>query len=61
MPLMGGDQAAGKIRAINPNMKIIFATGYDKNTQDHLAGEMVVGKPFSIVELSHLIRQQLDS
>jgi len=60
MPLMGGDQAAVKIRAINPNIKIIFATGYDKNTQDHLAGEIVLSKPFSVVEMSQVIHQQLD-
>jgi len=61
MPVMGGDQASHKIRQMNPEMKIIFATGYDKNTQDHLEGEAVLSKPFSVVEMSQVIRQQLDN
>jgi len=28
--------------------------------QDHLDGEIVLGKPFSIVEMSRVIRQQFD-
>jgi len=36
-------------------LAIIFATGYDKNMQDHLDGEIVLGKPFSIVEMSHFM------
>jgi len=59
MPVMGGDQAANRIRKMNPNMKIIFATGYDKNTQDHLVDEVVLSKPFSVVEMSQVICQQL--
>jgi len=61
MPVMGGDQAANSIRKVRPDMKIIFATGYDKNTQDHLAKEVVISKPFSVIEMSRLIRQQLDN
>jgi len=61
MPVMGGDKAANKIREMNPTMKIIFATGYDKITQNHLAGETVLSKPFSVVDLSQVIRQQMDS
>jgi len=60
MPLMSGGKAAQLIRRISPQVNIIFATGYDKNTHTELAAEVVLGKPFSIVEMSHLIRQQLD-
>jgi len=61
MPIMGGDEAAKRIRRIKPDARIIFATGYDKNLQHHLIDEAVLRKPFSIVEMSQLIRQQLDA
>jgi len=59
MPVMTGDQAAKQIRQIKPDVKIIFATGYDKNLQSGMAQEIVLSKPFSIIEMSQLIRQQL--
>ena len=61
MPVMGGYEAAKEIRAIQPHAKIIFATGYDKNKQSKLGNEDVISKPFSISELSQLIRQKLDA
>jgi len=61
MPFMGGDQAAKNIRIINPEAKIIFVTGYDKNLLTDMAHETVLIKPFSIEEMSGLIRKQLDS
>jgi len=60
MPVLGGDEAAKQVRLMQPDAKIIFATGYDKNLQNHLDGKTVLSKPFSIVEMSQLIRQQLD-
>jgi len=60
MPIMGGDKAAQSIRRINPEVKIIFSTGYDKNLQSGMEHETVLNKPFSIIEMSHLIRRQLD-
>ncbi len=60
MPVMGGDKAAQHIRRINPHMKIIFSTGYDKNIQTDMINETVLSKPFSIIEMSHLVRQKLD-
>jgi PAS domain S-box-containing protein len=59
MPVMGGDKAAEYIRRIRPEIKIIFSTGYDKNLQSSLVNETVLNKPFSIVEMSQMIRQQL--
>jgi len=61
MPIMGGDLAAQNIRQINPDVKIIFSTGYDKNTQLNMVNETVITKPFSIVKMSHVMRQQLDA
>lgn len=61
MPEMGGYEAAEKIRQIEPHMKIIFATGYDKSNQAEMEHETVISKPFSVVKISQLIRQQLES
>jgi len=61
MPIMGGSQAAQNIRQINPQVKVIFSTGYDKDTQSNMVNEIVITKPFPIVKMSHVIRQQLDS
>ncbi len=59
MPVMGGGEAAQSIRRINPDIKVIFSTGYDKNIQTGMEHETVLNKPFSIVEMSHLIRRHL--
>jgi len=60
MPILGGDEAAKQVRLIKPDAKIMFATGYDKNLQSGMAQEIVLSKPFSIIEMSQLIRQQMD-
>ena len=62
MPRLGGVGAAERIRAFCPDVKIIFATGYDKD--DALKGEMPSGevilpKPYNVVKLSRMIREQL--
>jgi len=61
MPVMGGAKAAQNMRRINPDAKVIFSTGYDKTLQTDMENEVVLSKPFSIVEMSHLIRQLLTS
>jgi len=61
MPEMGGYEAAEKIRQMEPQAKIIFATGYDKSSQVEMENEIVIAKPFAVVKLSQLIREQLES
>jgi PAS domain S-box-containing protein len=61
MPAMGGKEAALCVRQINPHVKIIFCTGYDKDFQANMENETVLSKPFAIAELSHIIRQQLNA
>ncbi|ATX80219.1 hypothetical protein Ga0123461_1806 [Mariprofundus aestuarium] len=48
MPVMSGDKAAQHIRQIDPSIKIIFSTGYDKCPQIEMSNEIIVNKPFSI-------------
>jgi len=60
MPGMGGIDALEKIREINPDVRVMFATGYDKlrtNAED--ISELVISKPFSIKDLTRAIRQTL--
>ncbi|MDQ6996680.1 MAG: response regulator, partial [Mariprofundus sp.] len=64
MPRMGGVEVAEVIRALNPEAKIIFSTGYDRGNvlrgNDQLLDVSVLSKPFSMHKLSHAIRQCLD-
>lgn len=65
MPVMGGVEAAREIRLMDNDAKIIFATAYDKTDAlrkiEELDAETVISKPFEIIEISHLIREQLNS
>jgi signal transduction histidine kinase len=65
MPVLGGVFAADRIHKLNPQAKIIFVTGYDKDNKP--SGEMlsdshlVLSKPLLVVELSRAIHQRLYS
>jgi len=65
MPKMGGVEAIERIRIIQPKVKVIFATGYDKNTilTEKLSAhnDTLLTKPYSIDELSNLIAQKLQA
>jgi PAS domain S-box-containing protein len=61
MPVMNGDKAAQCIRQSNPEVKVIFSTGYDKSLLTNIENEIVLNKPFSIVEMSRLVRKQIES
>ena len=54
MPVMNGRQLATRIRAADPGRAILFMTGYDdlSGTDDPFAQEMVIKKPFKLVELA---------
>jgi len=60
MPVLGGDKAAERIKLLDDKVKIIFATGYDKNCLDNVKDAVVLTKPFSIEEMSRLVRDVLD-
>ncbi len=65
MPKLGGAKAAERMRAVCPDVKVIFSTGYDKESTipdqlpplDHL----ILSKPYNILDLSKAIRDQLDA
>jgi len=62
MPRLGGVQAVARIRSICPDVKVVFATGYDKDEalkNEMPADEVILSKPYNIVKLSQVIRDKL--
>lgn len=64
MPVMDGVQAARHIRKINKDIRIIYVTGYDQNDTFNGANlpgpnDFILDKPFTVDELSHVVRKQL--
>ena len=65
MPEMNGKELADKVRAINPEVNILFTSGYPEE-QISAKGALEPGtpylqKPFTIAKLSKTIRDMLDS
>ncbi|MDQ6986297.1 MAG: PAS domain S-box protein [Mariprofundaceae bacterium] len=63
MPVMGGMQAALKIRELDPDMPIIFATGYDREHVLSGVGDMqhiaALSKPLHAHRLRQILRKWL--
>lgn len=63
MPRLGGVDAAKAIRDLNPDVKVIFSTGYDRDNDLQDTAEAgtttIVRKPFMVHELSHIIRKEI--
>ena len=61
IPIMNGRQLATRIRAADPGRAILFTTGYDdlSGTDDPFAQEMVIKKPFKLVELAAAVERAL--
>jgi len=64
MPVMGGKSAAERIKTLNPEAKIIFTTGYDRD-QDLTSvlvddWNNVLKKPIKVDELSRALRRCLN-
>ena len=65
MPDMGGGETYDRMKEVNPNVKVLLSSGYSIEGQasDILARGCngFIQKPFSVKQLSHTIRQVLDS
>jgi PAS domain S-box-containing protein len=65
MPQMSGQKAFARLRAVNPQAKILLVTGYSPEdvAEDLLrqGAEGVVQKPYNMVTLARSIRQSLDN
>jgi CheY-like chemotaxis protein len=64
MPEMGGGEAIDRLRAINPDIKVILSSGYSLNGEaKHIlergAARIFIQKPFQIKELSEKIGELL--
>lgn len=63
MPIMGGREAADKIRQLNHSAPILFATAYDEKNSaeehDDISSQIVLKKPFSFELLSSTIYKLL--
>ncbi|MEN8207997.1 MAG: PAS domain S-box protein [Candidatus Fermentibacteria bacterium] len=56
MPVLGGYEAADRIREIRPDIPLIFCSGSDegqssKDTNSHLEGSRFLSKPYSMAQL----------
>jgi len=64
MPLMGGRELAEKLSSENPQLKIIYFSGYaDKSIVNHgvlKEGVEFIQKPYSHIDLAKKVRQVLD-
>jgi CheY-like chemotaxis protein len=61
MPGMSGRDLATRLRVEDPNQVILFMSGYDdlSGTDDPFADEMVIKKPFKLVELAAAVERAL--
>jgi len=63
MPIMGGAEAADKMRLIRPDLPIVFVTGYNlseiANRDLQLPKSQVVTKPYQVAHLSQIIASLL--
>lgn len=65
MPKMGGQETFNKLRKMNPAVKVLLASGY---SSDGKAQEIInqgcdgfIQKPFNLTQLSHKVREILDT
>ena len=64
MPEMGGGEVYDRLKAINPDVKVLLSSGYsiDGQAMDILnrGCDGFIQKPFDITAISHKIRDILD-
>ncbi|MFT5728037.1 MAG: PAS domain S-box-containing protein [Desulforhopalus sp.] len=65
MPKLTGEELAGKMLELQPDIPIILCTGYSERMSEARCQEMgiaqLVSKPVDIVYISRLVRQELDN
>ncbi len=64
MPLMGGEEVFKKLKEINPQVKMVFVTGYlEENSKDgalRYGVKSIIQKPFHIEEIAACVSQVLE-
>ncbi len=65
MPKMNGKELAEALKQLNPDLKVLFTSGYTENVIAHHgvldSGIHFIGKPYGPKELSRKLREVLDS
>ncbi len=61
MPEMKGPQVAEELRKIDPDVRLLFASGYDSKREKTDSDIVVLDKPFAMDKISRTIRWTLDS
>jgi FixJ family two-component response regulator len=65
MPQTSGPELADQLRALYPQLKVLFMSGYtDMAVVNHgmlKPGAYFVGKPFAVNELTRKVREVLDA
>ena len=59
MPRMTGPEAASRLRLTQPDIRVIYTSGYSFEA-DELGGGGFIHKPFTISELAGAVREVLD-
>lgn len=63
MPDVSGIELSAEIWKLNPDLQIVFMTGYRTDHQDHfgeaLQGREILGKPFTPTELLQVVNKSL--
>ena len=64
-PRMGGKALANQLKAMYPQLKVIFSSGYTNDSLAHqgvlMPGAYFIQKPFDREALSHSVRAALDA
>jgi two-component system cell cycle sensor histidine kinase/response regulator CckA len=62
MPGLGGPETWEQLRALRPDLRVLFSSGYadDRYRQLLPPGAVLLEKPFRAEELLHRIRKTLD-
>ena len=65
MPRMSGRELATHLRAVRPQLRVLYMSGYTDNAIVHHgvldAGTHFIGKPFSAADITRKVREVLDT
>ena len=61
MPGLNGFQLAEQARALRPDLKVLYTTGYARGAEaERAAHGMILAKPFAVERLARKVREALD-
>ena len=64
MPEMGGPEVAARLKSLNRDLKVVYASGFTEHpvVYENITkkGESFIQKPFSRTQLGQIVRHTLD-